>query len=101
MLTQPVIIFSIENCMWNIEIGWYKGTDIDDFATDNKDECSAACCAHPDCGTWTWRNKDNLCLLKKGDDLSLMNIGGNGKGHWTAIKTGSKVPVSLLISYIF
>ena len=87
--------------MWNIENGWYKGTDIEDFATDNKDQCSAACCAHPDCGTWTWRKRDNLCLLKKGDDLSLMSIGGNGIGHWTAIKTGRKVPVSLHISYIF
>ena len=84
-LTNCVMIFNVDNCIWNIKNGWYKGTEIDDFATDNKDECSAACCAHPDCGTWTWRNRDNLCILKKADDPSLMG----GEGHWTALKNGS------------
>ena len=76
----------IDNCVWTIRNGWYKGTDIHYIASNDKDECAAACCAHPHCGTWTLRTSDNNCILKQGNDLTFMT----GEGHYTAIETGSK-----------
>ena len=87
MLTKTMILFCADKCIWNVENGWYRGTVIKYIAADNKGECSKACCDHPYCGTWTWTDIDNNCILKKGDDSILMTEGG----YWTAIKNESKL----------
>jgi len=71
-----------ENCNWNIEHGWYGGTYIKEFLEPNKYDCAQSCCNNTQCVTWTWRNDNKYCILKKGDDPTLYTE----KGHFSSIK---------------
>ena len=81
---------ALDTCTWVIKDGgWYGGTEVLRKGTSNKNVCAASCCKNPLCVTWTWRNSDKMCILKRGDDLWF----ATSKGHYTSIKMPGALPM--------
>ena len=84
------ILGHTEKCTWVIEDGWYAGTYIGGILTEySKHACAKKCCENPQCGTWTWRSVDNMCILKKNDNLHLES----SEGHFTSKRNQGHVGI--------